>query len=1608
MKTKLLLLLFLLNFSLYAQTTKIPDLNFEKFLINEKYDSGVPDGQVLTANISSIKTLNLTGLNINDLTGIGDFKALTQLICSFNNLTSIDVSGNTSLITLNCFSNKLTSLNISKNTALTNLNCATNLITSLDLTANLALSTLNCYDNKLKNLNIAKNLSLKEINCSANDFTNGLVLSNNTALTFINCNFSNLTTLDVSANLYLQSLNCQGNSLKTLDVSKNTNLTFLDCSSNNLTTINLKNGNNTRLTTTSTFKRNPNLTCIQVDNASYSNTNWANLKDATPNYAISCDDQKYTLIPDADFERQLIYLGYDKDGVNGKVLTSAISNVKTLKITYTAINIKDITGIQDFTALESLAYGGNTFKLSSIDLSKNVNLKTLDLTSNSLTTLDLSKNVNLENLTLGSNQLTKLDLSDNTKLKTLVLNNNLLESLTITNNKDLTLLNCYNNKFTTGIDLSQNTLLTSLDLGFNKITSSNFDNNTLLKTLRLSGNKLTSLNLSKNTALESLDCYNNVLTNLDLSANVNLKTVVCRDNQLTNINITKNTLLQTLECGSNKLKELNTSENKELTYLSCLSNSLQSYNPSKNLKLTVLDLGYNRLNNLDVSQNTLLKNLRCDVNSLNAIDVSKNLNLEALSVSNNSIESIDLTTNLNLQSFYIERNKLTSLDLSKNKLLTSVNVTNNLLYDLNLKNGNNKNFTQYTKFNNNLSLSCIVVDDVTYANQNWVTYKDSWANFSTDCRAYTTIPDANFENKLIALKIDTDGVNGKVLTQSIASVKSLDVSGSSIANLTGIQDFAALETLNCKNNQLTYLDFTKNPNLTSLDCSNNKLVSLDLNNEKNTLLNKSTSLFNNNPDLKCIQVDDESYSNTNWANLKDATASYNKFCNSFTAIPDANFEGKLIALGIDTDGKNGKVLSSSIAAVTTLNVSNSNISNLKGIEGFTALKELNVSSNLLVEINLTKNLKLTTLNCNSNKILSLNLSANTELTQIQSSSNNLYSLNLKNGKNTNLTNMTLGNFTNNPSLTCIEVDDINYSTTNWANAKDANANYSVTCTSVAFTIIPDANFEKKLIALKIDTDGVNGAVLTSSINTLKDLNVSDSNGSPVNPIQDLTGIQDFVALEQLNFSYNYISKVDLSKNTALKTLYCNKNRLTELDLSKNTSLRLIYCFENQLTSLDFSNNTAITEIICRDNVLRNLNVTKNASLNLLNCDHNQLTTLDLSGNKNLSYLQCQVNNLTSLDFSNNLYLVQLTCNNNQLKKLDMSKQVSLQHFICNSNQLTELDLTKNKDLYAFNCQSNQLSSIDISTNSKVGFLNVSDNKLTYLNIKNGNNTKLSTTGYSSLDFRKNPDLTCIQVDDVTYSNTNWSTLKDDTATYNTSCGAILTLPIDNFTVESKSESCLNENNGEINITAKSTQNYTAVINSKNYDFTNNSLKVSGLAPGTYKVSITVAGRTFEQNFTITIAKATTVSGKSVVTDKKVNVEIIEGTAPFTVFVNGTEQFQTNDASFSVDVTKNALVEVVTAKACEGAFAKNVSVSDFESQILSAYPNPTSGSFEIEIPGAKSEVQVELYNFSGQLISTKTLIIESGKIKLNLENQPSGIYAIKVYLDTPEYIKIIKK
>jgi hypothetical protein len=237
---------------------------------------------------------------------------------------------------------------------------------------------------------------------------------------------------------------------------------------------------------------------------------------------------------------------------------------------------------------------------------------------------------------------------------------------------------------------------------------------------------------------------------------------------------------------------------------------------------------------------------------------------------------------------------------------------------------------------------------------------------------------------------------------------------------------------------------------------------------------------------------------------------------------------------------------------------------------------------------------------------------------------------------------------------------------------------------------------------------------------------------------------------------------------------------------------------------------------------------------------------------------------------------------------------------------------------------------------------------------------------------------------------------------------IFNLPSNNFEIIVTSETCPTKDNGQINITANSTQTYEVTIVgtlgfTDTQAFTDNS-SFDNLVPDFYDVCIGVTGESYEQCFVVAIKEGTTVEGKSSIVSGKSSIEIAEGTAPFTIYVNGEETFTTASSLFSVDVKHGDLIEVKTAVSCEGVYSKTVELLEG----IIAYPNPSNGIFEISLPVSQKEVIIELYNIQSQLISIKTYPILYGKVRLNIGNQPAGMYIARVQLNSPIILKIIKQ
>ena len=148
-----------------------------------------------------------------------------------------------------------------------------------------------------------------------------------------------------------------------------------------------------------------------------------------------------------------------------------------------------------------------------------------------------------------------------------------------------------------------------------------------------------------------------------------------------------------------------------------------------------------------------------------------------------------------------------------------------------------------------------------------------------------------------------------------------------------------------------------------------------------------------------------------------------------TFVPDDNFENYLESNNLgDGIQLNDSINSISIEMLMFLNVSNQNISDLTGIKDFIAIRELNCGSNQLTSLDLSQNIYIDELECSFNQITYLDLSNNTELTKIYIDDNQLTYLDLRNGNNSNILDFYASY---NPNLTCINVDNVAWSTSNW-------------------------------------------------------------------------------------------------------------------------------------------------------------------------------------------------------------------------------------------------------------------------------------------------------------------------------------------------------------------------------------------------------------------------------------------------------------------------------------------------------------------------------------------------------------------------------------------------
>lgn len=379
---------------------------------------------------------------------------------------------------------------------------------------------------------------------------------------------------------------------------------------------------------------------------------------------------------------------------------------------------------------------------------------------------------------------------------------------------------------------------------------------------------------------------------------------------------------------------------EDLEKLDCHGIGLTELNVGKNFKLEELDCSDNQLKESYPILSSGLKKLNCSNNKLTYMNLGSlyGLNLEEANCSNNEIRNIVMDSVGELVKFDCSNNDLMTLDVSQCFKLKELNCSGNQLMELDVSSQ-----TQLKQL---------------------------------DCS----------KNKLTELNVKQNG---------------------------------GLTSLICNDNQLKTLDLSQNLSLSHLNCAKNRLACLDVTGISGTIIadgnrcpiavrTDGTFDLNTLPGFdvsKAIFWNGGSVSGTilTVENGKDEV-SYQYNCGDGVNrtfifetslpineknFPDANFRKYIkgnIAGGRDV------LTVEERSKVKIININKKDISDLKGIEAFPNLTELDCGNNSIQKLDLRQNPMLITLKCNKNQLTQLDLSKNPDIDYLNCSENQLEQL----------------------------------------------------------------------------------------------------------------------------------------------------------------------------------------------------------------------------------------------------------------------------------------------------------------------------------------------------------------------------------------------------------------------------------------------------------------------------------------------------------------------------------------------------------------------------------------------------------------------------------------
>lgn len=534
---------------------------------------------------------------------------------------------------------------------------------------------------------------------------------------------------------------------------------------------------------------------------------------------------------------------------------------------------------------------------------------------------------------------------------------------------------------------------------------------------------------------------------------------------------------------------------EDLEKLDCHGIGLTELNVGKNFKLEELDCSDNQLKESYPILSSGLKKLNCSNNKLTYMNLGSlyGLNLEEVNCSNNEIRNIVMDSVGELVKFDCSNNDLMTLDVSQCFKLEELNCSGNQLMELDVSSQ-----TQLTQL---------------------------------DCS----------NNKLTELNVKQNG---------------------------------GLISLICNDNQLTTLDLSQNHSLSKLNCAKNRLACLDV-----TGISGGTITANGNRRPIAVRTDGTFDLNTlpgfdvgkatNWnggsvsgsiltvENGKDEV-SYQYNCGNGVKptfifetslpineknFPDANFRKYIkgnIAGGRDV------LTVEERSKVKIININKKDISDLKGIEAFPNLTELDCGNNSIQKLDLRQNPMLITLKCNKNQLTQLDLSKNPDIDYLNCSENQLEQLDVSHLKL--------------EYLYCShnDLEQLDVKNSKWLRELDCSKN-ELTKLDV------DVTHKPNLVRVECQNNQLTSLILGEN-KMLRKLNCANNQLTQLN-------LNNMISLTELNCANNQLTVLDVSSSPDLTTLWLKNNQLTSLNLDNNPNLNFTY---TDVYHSDFNNVYTVT------------------------------------------------------------------------------------------------------------------------------------------------------------------------------------------------------------------------------------------------------------------------------------------------------------------------------------------------------------------------------------------------------------------------------------------------